>query len=101
MAIRKDRHPQAYFDAAKAYQAAADRLLQSSEDKEGLPIRDPTYFLYAHAVELALKACLLSHDFDPAGSGSAGHGIIGFYNECLTHKIIVTDDQMDYSAINF
>ena len=60
MADRKDRHPKVYLDAARGYQSAADRLLLSIESGEKLLIRDPTYFLYAHAVELALKACLLS-----------------------------------------
>ena len=35
-------HPKAYFDAAKGYQSAADRLLLSIESGEGLLIRDPT-----------------------------------------------------------
>jgi hypothetical protein len=60
VANKKDRHPKAYFDAARGYQSAADRLLLSIESGEKLLIRDPAYFLYAHALELALKACLLS-----------------------------------------
>jgi hypothetical protein len=92
MANKKDRHPKAYFDAARGYQSAADRLLLSIESGEKLLIRDPAYFLYAHAVELALKACLLSCGFDPASSGPAGHGIEGLHRECLGHKLLGTND---------
>lgn len=99
MANKKDRHPKAYFDAARGYQSAADRLLLSIESGEKLLIRDPTYFLYAHAVELALKACLLSCGFDPASSGPAGHGIEGLYRECLGHKLLGTNDA-DRGIIN-
>ena len=92
MANKKDRYPKAYFDAARGYQSAADRLLLSIESGEKLLIRDPTYFLYAHAVELALEACLLSSGFDPASSGPAGHGIEGLYQECRGHKLLGTND---------
>jgi hypothetical protein len=55
--------------------------------------------LYAHAVELAFKACLLSCGFDPASSGRAGHGIEGLYKECLGHKLLGTNDA-DRGIIN-
>ena len=87
-----DRHPEAYFNAAKGYQAAADRLLQVIEAREGLPVRDPTCFLYAHAVELALKACLLARGFDPARSGSKGHLIGEHYDDCRRHKLLGMKD---------
>ena len=96
----KDRHPKAYFDAARGYQSAADRLLLSIESGEKLLIRDPTYFLYAHAVELALKACLLSCGFDPASSGPAGHRIEELYQECRGHKLLGTND-VDREINNF
>ena len=99
MANKKDRHPKAYFDAARGYQSAADRLLLSIEDGEKLLIREPTYFLYAHAVELALKVCLLSCGFDPASSGLAGHDIEGLYRECLGNKLVGTNDA-DRGIIN-
>ena len=53
-----------YFKEAIAYQISADRLYEQidSQTLKKLPLRDPIYFLYHHAAELALKACLLSHD---------------------------------------
>jgi hypothetical protein len=89
---RPDRHPKAYFDSAKGYQAAADRLLIVIEDGEGLPIRDPVYFLFAHALELALKACLLSRGFQPARVGRSGHSISDLYGQCRDEKLIGTND---------
>ncbi|MGD0108794.1 MAG: HEPN domain-containing protein [Rhodopila sp.] len=84
----KRSHPKAYFDAAKGYQSAADRLLLSIESGEGLLIRDPTYFLYAHAVELALKSCLLSSGINPKRT----HVISRLYGECRERKLIGTTD---------
>jgi HEPN domain-containing protein len=86
------RHPKAYFAAAKGYQAAADRLMQAMDAGEGLRVRDPTYFLYAHAVELALKACLLACGFNPPASGKKGHTIEKLYAECSSHKLLGMDD---------
>jgi hypothetical protein len=63
------RHPKAYFDAAKDYQTAADRLMLNAQ---GLLTFDPIYFLYAHAVELALKSCLLAHDLNPPKEHAIG-----------------------------
>lgn len=85
---KKDSHPKAYFDAAKGYQSAADRLLLSIESGEGLLIRDPTYFLYAHAVELALKGCLLSSGINPKRT----HVITELYGECCERNLIGRND---------
>ena len=92
MANKEDPHPKAYFDAARGYQSAADRLLLSTESGEKLLIRDPTYFLYAHAVELALKACLLSRGFNPPRRGPVGHRIDGLYHECRGHNLLGATD---------
>ena len=92
MSNKEDPHPKAYFDAARGYQSAADRLLLSTESGEKLLIRDPTYFLYAHAVELALKACLLSRGFNPPRRGPVGHRIDGLYHECRGHNLLGAND---------
>ena len=92
MANHRIRHPKAYFDSAKGYQAAADRLLLTIEAGEGLPIRDPVHFLFAQTVELALKACLLSRGFQPARVGRAGHGISGLYDQCRDETLVGTND---------
>ena len=88
----QDRHPKAYYNAAKGYQAAADRLLQVIEAREGLAVRDPTCFLYAHAVELALKACLLARNLYVARSGPKGHLITEHYDDCRRHKLLGMND---------
>ena len=92
MPNQQERHPKAYFDAAMGYQSAADRLRQVIEAGEGLPIRDPVYFLYAHAVELALKACLMSCGFAPARAGREGHGISEFFDQCREQRLISIND---------
>ena len=53
-----------YFKEALAYQISADRLLAliAPQPRIGLPLSDPIYFLYHHAAELALQACLLAHN---------------------------------------
>jgi hypothetical protein len=88
-----DRHPKAYFEAACSYRATADELLAILETKEPTerqpPAEDPTYFLYAHAVELALKACLLSHGHPIEN----GHHISAYYDECRTAKLIEIKDR--------
>jgi hypothetical protein len=74
------KHPKAYFDAAKNYQAAADRLMLAAEAGEPLPVSHPIYFLYAHAIELALKVCMLAHGFNPAKE----HTLTKFYMSAET-----------------
>lgn len=88
------RNPKAYFDGAKAYQIAADRLYLSMKrgEKPRLPIRDPIYFLYAHAVELALKACLLACGFEPPRTARNGHAIADLYDTCRQQKLLGADD---------
>jgi hypothetical protein len=86
MATKQDRHPKAYFDAAKDYQTAADHLMVGVK---GLTTFDPVYFLYAHAVELALKSCLLAHDLNPAKT----HIIDKFYLQCRGCGFVGTDDR--------
>ena len=76
------QHAVAVFEKAIAYRSAADKLLQEMKSPgSSLPFRDPTYFLYHHATELALKACLLSH-----GLHKAGHNIQDLFELCLTNK---------------
>ena len=73
MMVKQPPHPKAYLEAAKDYQVAADHLMLGVRR---LTTFDPVYFLYAHAIELALKSCLLAHDIawkhlirdEPAGS---------------------------------
>jgi hypothetical protein len=57
-------HSLELFKEALAYQVSADRLYEqlAPQPRIGLPLSDPVYFLYHHAAELALKACLRSRN---------------------------------------
>jgi hypothetical protein len=63
MSSLKNPHAMAYFQEAIAYYIAANKLreIMTTQPPSGLPLRDPTYFLYHHSAELTLKACLLPH----------------------------------------
>jgi hypothetical protein len=80
MSSPKNTHPMAHFEAAIAYQISANKLreIMNSQPPSGLPLRDPAYFLYHHSVELALKACLLSH----GASIQTGHDILAWFERC-------------------
>ena len=76
------------FEEASAYRCAADKLLQVMQSPgNSLPLRDPTYFLYHHAIELILKACLLSH-----GLHKTGHNIRVLSEFCRTNRFLSLDD---------
>jgi hypothetical protein len=69
-----------YFKEALAYRTSADRLheLLPAQPRIGLPLSDPVYFLYHHAAELALQACLLSHNLPER----KGHSIGALFEQC-------------------
>jgi hypothetical protein len=69
-----------YFKEALAYQTSADSLheLLPARPRVGLPLSDPVYFLYHHAAELALQACLLSHNLPER----KGHSIGALFEQC-------------------
>jgi hypothetical protein len=82
------RHAMAVFEKATAYRSAADKLHQVMKSPgNSLPLREPTYFLYHHAAELALKACLLSHDLH-----KTGHDIGALFELCRTNKFLGLND---------
>lgn len=61
---------------------------------ESLPLRDPTRLLYHHAVELALKACLLASGLS-IPIGRAGHEITGLYSDCREHGLLGDNEYYD------
>jgi hypothetical protein len=79
---------------------AADHLMPGTRGADNL---DPVYFLYAHAIELALKSCLLAHDIarkhlirdEPARE----HAIYKFYPECQDKGFVGINDA-DRGMIN-
>jgi hypothetical protein len=95
-----DRHPRRYYDFAKGYQIAADRLLLTIEAEGGTMMQSPVYFLYAHAIELALKACMLSRELKPPRGGGNAHNILMFFDQCRTGGIIdLTDKILLFNAL--
>jgi len=80
-----------YFKEAIAYQISANRLYEQIDSQTLIkfPLRDPIYFLYHHAAELALKACLLSHDL----SVRSGHSIGAFFERCRKERFLGMDDE--------
>jgi hypothetical protein len=74
--------PIVLLDLAKQYQAAANRLIDSSTRDEvfsGFPL--PLLFLFHHSVELALKAFLGAHQLPIVGAREH-HRIVDLYKEC-------------------
>lgn len=78
---KDSRHAIAVFEKAIAFRSAADKLFQEMSPGNTLPLRDPTYFLYHHATELALKACLLS-----CGLHKNSHNIKELLDLCWANK---------------
>jgi hypothetical protein len=85
-----------YFKKAVAYQLSADRLYEQIDqpirtlplrDPRMLPLHDPIYFLYHHATELALKACLMSHNL----SVRRGHRIEALFERWRTGRFLGAD----------
>jgi len=80
------RHAMAVFKKATQYRIAADTLIQVMKSPgSSRPIRDPTYYLYHHATELVLKACLLSHDLHNIGR----HNIGDLFELCRSNKFLI------------
>ena len=66
-----DEHAISFFGFAEQYQKAANLLYDSDKT-----LRIPTYFLYMHAIELALKAFLRAHDVPIAADRTRKHHLI-------------------------
>ena len=71
-----------WFQLARKYHEAADLLLQHRAAGE------PTYFLYFHTIELALKAFLRSHN-RPIPRGQKGHKLTDLYERCRELRLVV------------
>ena len=82
-----------FFYGAIEYQIAANRLLETMR-AESLPLRDPTHLLYHHAVELALKACLLASGLS-IPIGRAGREITGLYADCRDNGLLGDNEYYD------
>lgn len=71
---------------ARSYEIAANRLF-TIMSAEQLPLMDPTYFLYAHTVELALKALLQAH----SAPAPLSHGIGELFEDCRAKTLVGAD----------
>jgi hypothetical protein len=58
-----DAHAASFLGFAKQYQKAANLLYESDKT-----LSTPTYFMYMHAIELALKAFLRAADVPISGA---------------------------------
>jgi hypothetical protein len=100
-----DPHPMAFVNMANEYCAAANALLELSEQRPKKVNRqsefnDPTYFLYFHTIELALKAYLRSHDLPILGTPRMNHELLKLYEECRSLGLgIGPDDRVDIRNI--
>ena len=80
---KSDEHAASFLGFAQQYQRAANELLDLHSADHLL--RDPIYFLYAHAVEMLLKAFLRAHNIAIVGTPWAkekGHHLYELYEEC-------------------
>ncbi len=74
---RVDETPaEAFLSTAQQYHLAAATLLPLYQRAES-----PLYFLFAHAIELALKAYLRSRGLS-APRGQRGHALQGLFEQC-------------------
>jgi hypothetical protein len=87
-----DEHATSFLGFARKYQRAANLLCETDE-----LLKTPTYFLYAHAVELALKAFLRAANIPIVGDGKRKHHhIMALYEECRDLGLrIGPDDRFD------
>ena len=90
MSSLKNPHAMAYFQEAVAYYIAANKLreIMTTQPPSGLPLRDPTYFLYHHSAELTLKACLLPH----GAKIRSRHNIVALFDRCQTKGLLGPKD---------
>jgi hypothetical protein len=84
-----------FLNMARKYQKAGSRLLGAIEGDKADPLRalnDPIYFLFAHALELGLKAFLSSRDEVVPKSGKDGHDIVGLHRRCEALGLRLKED---------
>jgi hypothetical protein len=91
--------PMELFEGALAYQTSADMLHERlpAQPRIGLPLSDPVYFLYHHAVELALRACLATSNLR---TKETEHNIVALFEQCRRAKLLgVTDEHSEMQEL--
>jgi HEPN domain-containing protein len=87
-------HPMGWFQNAISFRSAADLLFEAITSPDNKrPLRDPVYFLYHQAVELALKACLVSRGLKVPEGGKDQHDIGKLFEQCREKKLLGLDDK--------
>ena len=88
-----DASAMAFLNMARQYHEAARILFAESERRPKIhnsrQLSDPTYFLYFHTVELALKAFLRSHSRPILGTDLMSHKLTDLYAECRDLGLII------------
>jgi len=89
--LAADEHAISFLGFARQYQKAANLLYDSDKT-----LRSPIYFLYMHAIELALKAFLRAADVPIASGNRKHHRLIELYEECRGLGLRISpDDRFD------
>ena len=78
-------HAAAYFQRASEFLGGADELFTSESRKTLDDKWYPTYFLYAHAAELAFKAFLRAHNPEV----EYGHELTALYEKCRDIGLVI------------
>jgi len=82
------------YNFAESYRHAADRI-RASKAKQ-LPFDAPIRFLYYHAVELYLKACLRGHGLTPTEIKKRyGHGFKKLQRACASRGVVFDDEDIE------
>jgi HEPN domain len=84
-----DAHAMAFFFRAREFFSAAEELF-ASENRPTAPNAwmNPIYFAYSHAMELALKAFLRSHNPEV----KFGHKLTDLHKECRALGLVIGPD---------
>ncbi len=72
-----EAHAISFLGFARQYQKAGDLLFNADKT-----LAAPIYFMYSHAIELALKAFLRASNLPVAGGKRKHHRITELYEEC-------------------
>jgi hypothetical protein len=95
----QDARPIAFVNMARRYYEAASVLVRAAKDAPPIST-DPTYFLFLHAIELALKGYLRAHDVPILGTTWETHDLPKLYEKCQAMGLVVgPDDRVDISNI--
>jgi hypothetical protein len=95
-ALATDAHASSFLGGARQYQKAANLLYEADNS-----LRNPIYFLYMHAIELALKAFLRAANVPIVAGGKRNHHrLTELYEDCRKLGLrIGPDDQFDIGNV--